>query len=153
MMSKKSYQLVSVLPWFRLFFMISLPVIPFLSFQKHSLCNRSKDKYIAHKTLRGHISCLMPPHSPPTTARVDDRIRCWNLGIRGVGRSSRPLDNGGGGGGGAGLQKKFFRPFGPQFGLKIRGAPFPWICHWNQWNYVIGQKEGKDSPAGKFSGS
>ena len=52
---------------------------------------------------------------------------------------SRPSDNGGGGGGerggalggndhpdremrGAAVSKKFFRPFGPQFGLKIRGA-------------------------------
>ena len=41
---------------------------------------------------------------------------------------SRPLDRGGGGGshidpeirGGPGLQKNFFRPFGPHFGLKIR---------------------------------
>ena len=43
-----------------------------------------------------------------------------DLEIRGVG--------GGGGGGGAGLQKNSFRPFGPNFGLKIRGggaAPGP----------------------------
>ena len=42
------------------------------------------------------------------------------------------IEAGGGGGGGShpdpeirrrpGLQKIFFRPFGPQFGLKIRGA-------------------------------
>ena len=38
-----------------------------------------------------------------------------DLEIRGA-RSSRPLDNGGGGGS---LPKKFFRPFGSQFGLKI----------------------------------
>ena len=39
-------------------------------------------------------------------------------------RSFRPLDKGGGGGGGGGLQKNFFRPFKPQFGLKIRaGGP------------------------------
>ena len=31
----------------------------------------------------------------------------------------------GGGGGGAGLQKIFFGPFGPQFGLEIRGAGPP----------------------------
>ena len=29
------------------------------------------------------------------------------------------------GGGGNGLQKKFFGPFGPQFGLEIRGARNP----------------------------
>ena len=53
MMSKnKTYQLVFVLPLFRLFLFFSLPVIPFLSFQKHSLCNRSKDKYIGHKTIK-----------------------------------------------------------------------------------------------------
>ena len=43
---------------------------------------------------------------------------------------SRPSDRGGGGSRGShldpeirgGLQKNFFQPFGPQFGLKIRGA-------------------------------
>ena len=39
-----------------------------------------------------------------------------DLGIRGEGGgSSRPLDKGW-----AGLQKNFFGPFGPQFGLEIR---------------------------------
>ena len=37
-------------------------------------------------------------------------------------RSSRPLDSGEGG---AGLQKKFFLPFGSRFGLKIMGGPGP----------------------------
>ena len=38
----------------------------------------------------------------------------------------RPSDKGWGGGGGwGGVQKKCFRPFGPQFGLKIRGRPGP----------------------------
>ena len=45
-----------------------------------------------------------------------------DLEIRGR-RSSRPLDRQGGGGGG--LQNKFFWPFGPPFGLKIRGAGLP----------------------------
>jgi len=46
-------------------------------------------------------------------------------------------EGGGGGGGchpdplikgvGHGLPKKFFRPFGPQFSLKM--GPFPWICY------------------------
>ena len=45
---------------------------------------------------------------------------------------SRPLDKGGGGVGRTSLQKKSFRPFGPQFGLKISvggwgGKPLPWI--------------------------
>ena len=35
----------------------------------------------------------------------------------------RPSDKGGGDGGRS--QKKCFRPFGPQFGLKIRGRPGP----------------------------
>ena len=52
MMSKKTYQLVSVLPLLRLFFLISLPVIAFLSFQKYALCKRSKDKYIGHETIK-----------------------------------------------------------------------------------------------------
>ena len=32
-----------------------------------------------------------------------------------------------------GLQKKFFRPFGPQFGLKISGVEegLGWIRHWD----------------------
>ena len=53
---------------------------------------------------------------------------------------SRPSDKGvGGGGGGCGhpdpeiggrwSQKNFF---GPQFGLKLRGGPLPWIRHFNQ---------------------
>ena len=38
-------------------------------------------------------------------------------------------------GGGRGLQKISFQPFGPQFGLKIRGeagfpGPLPWNHHW-----------------------
>ena len=46
--------------------------------------------------------------------------------IRGRGWSSRPWDKGGGGGGGAAKSPKiFFRPFGPQFGLWIRGGPGP----------------------------
>ena len=45
-----------------------------------------------------------------------------DLEIRGGFRSSRPLDSGEGG---AGLQKKFFRPFGSRFGLKIMGGPGP----------------------------
>ena len=35
--------------------------------------------------------------------------------------------------GGGGLQKTFFRPFGPHFGLRLRGdeppGTLPWICH------------------------
>ena len=39
---------------------------------------------------------------------------------------SRPSDKGGGGGAGGGQPQKFFlRPFGPHFGLKIRGAGHP----------------------------
>ena len=38
----------------------------------------------------------------------------------GGGRSSRPLDKGE-----TGLPKKFFRPSGPQFGPKVRGAGTP----------------------------
>ena len=41
-----------------------------------------------------------------------------DLPIRGRGRSSDPEIMGRGG---AGLPPIFFRPFGPQFGLKIRG--------------------------------
>ena len=52
-------------------------------------------------------------------ADPDLEIRVWGWGWE---RSSRPLDKGG-----AGLPKKFFGPFGPQCGLKIRGrAQAPW---------------------------
>ena len=37
------------------------------------------------------------------------------------GQSSRPRDKEGG----SGLQNNFFQPFGPQFGLKIRGGSPP----------------------------
>ena len=40
-----------------------------------------------------------------------------DLKIRGLGGGSHPE------GGGPVTQKNFFRPFGPQFGLKLRGAP------------------------------
>ena len=43
-----------------------------------------------------------------------------DLQIRGGGGSSRPWDKGRGG-----LKKHFFRPFGPHFDLKIRGARDP----------------------------
>ena len=38
---------------------------------------------------------------------------------------SRPSDKVWGGGGGGRSQKIVFRPFGPQFGLQIRGGPSP----------------------------
>ena len=44
-----------------------------------------------------------------------------DLEVRGRGgRSSRPLDKGGNG-----VLKKYFPPFGLQFGLKIRDGPAP----------------------------
>ena len=47
----------------------------------------------------------------------------------GGGRSSRPGDKGAGA-----VSKNLFGPFGPQFGLKIRGGggPLPWIYHCKQ---------------------
>ena len=44
-----------------------------------------------------------------------------DLEIGGEGRSSRLLEKGGGGE----VSKIFFKPFGPQFGLKISGGPAP----------------------------
>ena len=45
----------------------------------------------------------------------------------------------GGGGGGGGSKKRFFPPFGPQFGLKIMGEPepLPWIRHGNSFDKGI----------------
>ena len=59
--------------------------------------------------------------------------RSWDKGEEGA-RSSRPLDRGGGEEGQS--PKNIFRPFGPQFGLKIRWGtgppgPLPWIRHWS----------------------
>ena len=64
----------------------------------------------------------------------------------GAGGSSRPLDKRG-----PGLQKKFFRPFGPQFGLRLRGGgegggwALSWIRHWNMSSkhYVRGCQQQK----------
>ena len=59
---------------------------------------------------------------------VDISVADPDFQIRGA-RSFRPCDSGGGGGGRGRSQKKIFRPFGTQFGLKIRGrappGPFP----------------------------
>ena len=46
-----------------------------------------------------------------------------DLGIRGAGQSSIPLDGRGGGGW---SRKKSFRPFGPQFGPEIKGGRSSW---------------------------
>ena len=69
-----------------------------------------------------------------------------HLEIRGGGGGGGLLHPGGGGGGGVVIQPRggrrgrrpinFFRPFGPQFGLKIRCGPglprpLPWIRHCN----------------------
>ena len=74
----------------------------------------------------------------------------------GGGGSSRPWDNVG-----PGLQNNFFRPFGPQFGLKIRGGgcdppvPLPWIRHWcGQLKGVgLGEEPGPFWPCFIFSGN
>ena len=52
-----------------------------------------------------------------------------DLEIRGGGGSTRPLDKGGGG-----LPPQIFWPFGPHFGLRIKGGQppgsLPWIRHY-----------------------
>ena len=67
---------------------------------------------------------------------------CDAEGVSECSGGSRPSDKGGGGGhpgpeirGRDGVQKNFFRFFGPQVGLKIGGGgwtpwPLPWIHHW-----------------------
>ena len=55
----------------------------------------------------------------------------WRIQTRGVGGHPDPEIRGK-----PGFKKFFFRPYGPQFGLKLRGkgdgSPglLPWICHW-----------------------
>ena len=67
-----------------------------------------------------------------------------DLQIRGCGHPDPEVKGlGGRGGCGGRSPKNFFRPFGPQSGLKISGGeadppkPLPWIPHWckgtNQW--------------------
>ena len=58
--------------------------------------------------------------------QINSAVPDPDLGIKGA-WSSRPLDSGG-----ERSPKNVFRPFGPQFGLKIRGRvprPLPWIRH------------------------
>ena len=42
-------------------------------------------------------------------------------------------------GGSGAVSKNFFRPFGPQFDLKIRGRPrpLPWIRHWGACSALV----------------
>ena len=50
----------------------------------------------------------------------NSRYQWLNLQLFVTSAGWRPRDKGGGGGGVGGLQRIFFRPFWPQFGLKIR---------------------------------
>ena len=50
---------------------------------------------------------------------MDKAVADSDLKMRGGGAGTHPE------GGGPVTQKFFFRPFGPQFGLKLRGAPPP----------------------------
>ena len=65
--------------------------------------------------------------------------RALTTWIRGGSRASdKKISGGFGGGGGRRSQNKFFRLFGPQFGLKIREGPSPWSVTVNdylQWAY------------------
>ena len=65
--------------------------------------------FAAHNVIR-----LIVFHAYSTVPDPD--LEIWDKREEGGGRSSRLLDGGGGG-----SPKNFFRPFGPQFGLKIRG--------------------------------
>ena len=55
----------------------------------------------------------------PKTSNPGKLGYIWPTEPAEISAGSRPWGKGGGGG----LQKLFFRPFGPPFGLKIRGAP------------------------------
>ena len=69
---------------------------------------------------RGKFDSTNQGHYPDLGSDTSSAVPDPDLEIRRGRRSSRPLDKGG-----SGLPKKFFGPFGPQFGLKIRGGPVP----------------------------
>ena len=81
------------------------------------------------------IFATSPPLSPSFTITVPDP----DLEIRGGGQSSGPLERGGR------SPKKFFLPFGPQFGIKIWGGGggafllspvlLSDIQRWQSWHY------------------
>ena len=55
---------------------------------------------------------------------------------------------------GGSLQKSLFRPFGPQFGLKIRGdprfpGPLPWTCHC-EFPHYLPRRLGEGRQSGNF---
>ena len=67
----------------------------------------------------------------------------------GGGWSSRPLDKEGGA-----VSKKIFRPFGPPFGLKIRGdprspGPLPWTWH-SEFPHYLPRRLGEGRQSGNF---
>ena len=66
---------------------------------------------------RGKFDSTNQGHYPDLGSDTSSAVPDPDLEIRRGRRSSRPLDKGG-----SGLPKKFFGPFGPQFGLKIRGG-------------------------------
>ena len=51
--------------------------------------------------------------------------RPWDMEEGWGGHTDPVISGGGGGSGGGGVSKLFFRPFGPYFGLKIRGGRAP----------------------------
>ena len=69
----------------------------------------------------------------------------WSKTIRAVPDADLEIRGGGGMAviqtfrkGAPGLQRNFFRPFGPQFGLKIRGPPLP-----SPGSATVGKKSGQ----------
>ena len=105
-----------ICPW--LFYFISISM---QSCVAKIVQERSIDTTTSHLICKSSVStlvCLLPTLRKNKIKRavLDPDLEIWS----GDGAVIQPLDNGG-----LTLQRKFFPPFEPQLGLKIRGEPAP----------------------------
>ena len=109
---------------------VSVYVIPCIRGRKgYCICEEASDTRWTQTIERNFASSLLHQalQRPSTFEQTGLDLELVHIA------GSRPWDRGRGWRKGTGLQKKCFWPFGPQFGLKIRGGapgPFRWIRHW-----------------------
>ena len=106
-----------------LFIMLYKVVLTFESVDEILNCDQSNESYWSLLS-RGTVYYALQGGSNFWVCAGMDETRQYQSGSKTLdkrwGRSSKPWDKGGGR-----SQKKLFRPFGPQFGLKIRGGASP----------------------------